>query len=120
MVALVVWQATQLPAFFSESRRAFFILAALAILADWQPFRIGQGSFLPGYVFPSICFAFGMLLVFGLAPALIVAFLAGLVGTARLRLPIQAAVLTIGRVLIAFLIADRVLRALGPSPIHFG
>jgi diguanylate cyclase (GGDEF)-like protein len=120
IVGLVVWQAIEFVAFFDEPRRAFYIVAALAILADWQPLRIGRGTFIPGYVFPSICFTFGLLLVFGTAPALIVAFLASLVATARLRLSFADAVPIIGRMLVAVTVAGLVLHALGPSPLHFG
>jgi diguanylate cyclase len=51
---------------------------------------------------------------------LIVAFLAAVVATARLRLPFGDAVLTIGWMLVAVTVAGLVLRALGPSPLRFG
>lgn len=118
--ALVIWQAVEFVPFFDTPRRAFYIIAALALLADLQPFRIGEGSFAPGYIFVSICFTFALLLLVGLAPALSVQFVASVIATTRLRLPIRDAIVVIGRLLFALTAASGVLDLIGPTPFRLG
>jgi EAL domain-containing protein (putative c-di-GMP-specific phosphodiesterase class I) len=119
-VGLVTWQSVEVVGFFDTPRPGFYIVAGLALLADTQPFRIGDESLQPAYVFISICFTFALLLLFGLAPALLVQFLASVIATIRLRLTFGEAVITVGRLLLALAAANLVLDLIGPTPFRIG
>jgi diguanylate cyclase (GGDEF)-like protein len=119
-VGLVVWQAVDVVSFLPTATRAFWIIAGLALLSDWQPLRVGEHGPQPAYVFVSVCFTFAILLVWGLAPAVCVQVLAALLGTIRLRLSFTEATLTIARLVLALTAANYVLELGKPTTFELG
>jgi diguanylate cyclase len=119
-VGLVAWQAVHVVAFLPTATRAFWILAGLALVSDWQPLRVGERGPQPAYVLVSACFTFAIMLVWGLAPALCVQVLAALLASIRLRLSFAGTTLTIARLVFALMAARLVMDLATPTTFALG
>ncbi|SNT06900.1 diguanylate cyclase (GGDEF) domain-containing protein [Asanoa hainanensis] len=75
---------SRLPETLPDLPAAFWVMAALAVLCDSQPFA-PPGRRQSSAVFPSICFTFAILLAWGLGPAVLVQAAAVAVSSWRLR-----------------------------------
>src|SRR5258706_15581096 len=77
-------QLPALPDFLRTAPLAFWLMAALAVLLDVRPFTPpGRRQISP--VFPSICFTFAALLIWGIGPAVLVQTVAVAASSARMR-----------------------------------
>ncbi|GAA1852707.1 cyclic Di-GMP phosphodiesterase RmdB [Asanoa iriomotensis] len=96
----------------------FWILAAVAVLADVRPIAGWDRRHKGSTVFLSICFCFGILLVWGLGPALVVQAIANLLGCLRARLSRRETALVLVRNTGGLAAADAVLWATGVGTLR--
>jgi diguanylate cyclase len=75
-----------LPGAFGALPRAFWVMAALAVLVDARPYVVANRR-ASSVVLPSICFTFAIALAWGFAPAVAVQLVAVTVAGARMRQP---------------------------------
>ncbi|MGA8117766.1 MAG: EAL domain-containing protein [Actinocatenispora sp.] len=91
----------------------FWLLTGLAALVDSRPFSpAGRGTRLVR-VFPSVCFGFTVLLLWGLPAAALLSVVAVLASSWRLRAASWRAAFNIGQYVLAYAVADLMLRTLG-------
>ncbi len=98
----------------------FWTLAALALIGDARPFALSGDRRFPTTIYPSVCFSFAVLLVWGPVPAVAVQAVAAVAGTIRLRMSVGTALFTVGRLVCAMTAAAAVLWLLGPAPFRLG
>ncbi|SNT65501.1 diguanylate cyclase (GGDEF) domain-containing protein [Asanoa hainanensis] len=96
----------------------FWILAAIAIASDLRPVAEWDRRHPGSAVFLSICFSFGILLIWGLAPAVVVQATANVLGCARSRVPVRDATLVVVRNCGGLAAAAGVLRLTGVGPLR--
>ncbi len=105
LVALRSTTPTGLP---HPAGTAFWLMAALAVVSDVRPFTPpGPRQISP--VFPSICFTFAILLIWGLWPAVAVQTVAVAASSVRMRHRPWRAAFNAGQYAVAFAAADLVL-----------
>ncbi len=80
----------------TRTNQGFWIMAALAVLADARPVTL-PGRWNTAAIYPSICFTFAIMLIYGTAPAVIVQCLAVIVSSWRLRHAAWRAVFNMGQ-----------------------
>jgi diguanylate cyclase (GGDEF)-like protein len=100
-----------------RSTYVFWILAGLAVLGDARPVTPG-GSRSAAVVFPSICFTFAILLMWGFEAAVLVQTAAVAVSSIRLRHRLWRATFNASQYALAFAAASLVLRL--SSGLPFG
>jgi diguanylate cyclase (GGDEF)-like protein len=100
-VAVFAPQLHALPDFLSTAPAAFWLMASLAVVLDVWPFR-PPGPRQTSAVFPSICFTFAALLIWGLGPAVLVQTVAVAASSARMRYRPWRAAFNAGQYAIAF------------------
>ncbi|GGJ83855.1 GGDEF-domain containing protein [Pilimelia anulata] len=93
----------------------FWLMATLAVVSDARPF-VPPGRRRTSAIFPSICFAFAILLQWGLGAAVAVQAAAVVVAAVRQRHAIWRAVFNLGQYTLALAAADLVLRLGGQAP----
>jgi diguanylate cyclase (GGDEF)-like protein len=124
IVCLLAFAITsaRLPALAATVRTAgggFWLMAALAVLADARPFTpAARRQTSP--VFPSVCFAFAILLTWGYGPAVAVAVAAVVVSSARLRHRAWRIAFNSGQYALAYAAAWAVIRVTGAMPVWAG
>jgi diguanylate cyclase (GGDEF)-like protein len=82
--AIVIPQLSNLAVIGHQAPSTYWLLAVLAVLADLRPLP-PPGGRPASAVFPSICFTFAILLMWGVAPAVVVQTAAVVVSSIRLR-----------------------------------
>ncbi|GAA5182206.1 cyclic Di-GMP phosphodiesterase RmdB [Rugosimonospora acidiphila] len=107
---------TTLPGFLRSASGAFWLMAALAVLLDVWPLR-PPGPRQTSPVFPSICFTFATLLIWGIGPAVLVQTVAVAASAARMRYTPWRAAFNAGQYAVAFGAAALVLRLAGATPL---
>jgi diguanylate cyclase len=97
----------------------YWVLAAMAIIGDSRPVKPpgGRSSL---NVFPSICFTFAILLIWGFAPAVVVQTAAVAVSSIRLRHRLWRAAFNAGQYAISFAAASLVLGLSEGAPFSPG
>jgi diguanylate cyclase (GGDEF)-like protein len=107
-VALVAPRSTDLTSGPHPAGTAFWLMAVLAVISDVRPFTPpGPRQLSP--VFPSICFTFAILLIWGLGPAVAVQIVAVVASSVRMRHRPWRAAFNAGQYAVAFAAADAVL-----------
>ncbi|WP_246002387.1 putative bifunctional diguanylate cyclase/phosphodiesterase [Allorhizocola rhizosphaerae] len=94
-IALTVSDFSGLPTL-GRVNQGFWIMAAFAVLADARPVTL-PGKWNTAAIFPSICFTFAIMLIYGTAPAVIVQCLAVIVSSWRLRHAAWRAIFNMGQ-----------------------
>jgi diguanylate cyclase (GGDEF)-like protein len=116
--ALVAVPAAQLPGQVGALPAAFWLMAAIAAVADARPFTPpGRRQTLA--VFPSVCLTFGIMLAWGVGPAIAVQAVAVAVASWRMRHAAWRAVFNVGQYALALGAADLVLRLGGLRPYPY-
>src|SRR5690606_10340130 len=95
---------------------AFWLMAALAAIADTHPFTPRGRQWLGPTAYPSVCFGFAILLAYGLGSAVAVQAVAVMAGALRTRPTPRRLVLLAGEYAIAYATAEVVLRVGGLRP----
>jgi diguanylate cyclase (GGDEF)-like protein len=104
--------ASGLPEFLSGAPSTFWLMAALAVLADGRPLAtLGRRRMSP--IYPSICFSFAIQLAWGFAPAVLVQATAVAVSSLLLRHALWRAVFNISQYTLAFAASAAVLTLAG-------
>jgi diguanylate cyclase len=107
-VALVALRSTHPAVVPHPAGTAFWLMAALAVVSDVRPFTPpGPRQISP--VFPSICFTFAILLIWGLVPAVAVQTVAVVASSVRMGHRPWRAAFNAGQYAVAFATADLVL-----------
>jgi len=107
-IAVVAPQSTHLNAGPHPLPTAFWLMAVLAVFSDVRPFTPpGPRQLSP--VFPSICFTFAILLIWGIGPAVAVQTVAVAASSVRMRHRLWRAAFNAGQYAVAFAAADLVL-----------
>jgi diguanylate cyclase len=107
-VAVVAPQSTHLNGGPHPVPAAFWLMAVLAVFSDARPFTPpGPRQLSP--VFPSICFTFAILLIWGIGPAVAVQTVAVGASSVRMRHRLWRAAFNAGQYAVAFAAADLVL-----------
>jgi diguanylate cyclase (GGDEF)-like protein len=101
------------------SRRIYWLLAALAILADARPL-VPPGARAALTVFPSICFTFAVLLMWGFSAAVVVQTAAVAVSSFRLRHRVWRAAFNASQYALSFGAASLILRLSDGNPFAPG
>ncbi|GIH13530.1 putative bifunctional diguanylate cyclase/phosphodiesterase [Rugosimonospora africana] len=115
-LAVFAPQVPGLPDFLRSAPAAFWLMGALAVLLDVSPLR-PPGPRQTSPVFPSICFTFATLLVWGLGPAVLVQTVAVAAASARMRYRPWRAAFNAGQYAVAFGAAALVLRLAEAEPL---
>jgi diguanylate cyclase (GGDEF)-like protein len=100
-LAVFAPHAPDLPEFLRTAPAAFWLMASLAVLLDVWPFS-PPGPRQTSPVFPSICFTFAALLIWGIGPAVLVQTVAVAASSARMRYRPWRAAFNAGQYAIAF------------------
>ncbi len=90
-----------LPEVLSRAPSGLYITAALAVLADAMPVSL-PGKWNTAAIFLSVTFTFAIMLVYGVAPAVVVQALAVAVSSWRLKHALWRAVFNLGQYTLAF------------------
>ncbi len=98
----------------------FWVLAALAVIADLRPLPVPWTRRRLGTIFVSVCFTSAIMLLWGAGPAIVVQAAAVLGASLRLRLSVARTAFTVARFALALLAADAVLDLFGPPPFALG
>ena len=98
----------------------FWVLAALAVIADLRPFPVPGTRRRVATIFLSICFTFAIMLLWGAGPAIAVQTVAVTGAALRQRLSVARTVFIVGRFVLALVAADAVLDLFGPPPFALG
>ncbi|HEX2355132.1 MAG TPA: EAL domain-containing protein [Micromonosporaceae bacterium] len=110
--ALLAVPLARLPSQLDDLPAAFWLMAALAVVADSRPFT-PPGRRQSSAIFPSICFVFAILLVWGIGPAIAVQAAAVAVSSWRMRHAAWRAVFNVGQYGLALAAAEGVMRVAG-------
>lgn len=94
---------------------AFWLMAALAAIADTHPFTPSRRRQGPA-AYPSVCFTFAILLAFGFGPAVAVQAVAVVVAALRTRPTLRRMALVAAEYAAAFAAAELMLWLVGPRP----
>lgn len=97
--ALLVTALDGLPSL-SRANQGFWIMAALAVLADIRPVTL-PGRWNTAAIYPSVCFTFAIMLIYGTVPAVLAQAVAVAVSSWRLRHAAWRAAFNIGQYAIA-------------------
>jgi diguanylate cyclase (GGDEF)-like protein len=113
---------TRLPGLADSVRHlsaGFWLMAALAVLADAQPLRPSARRQISP-VYPSICFTFAILLTWGLTPAVAVQVVAAVVSAIRARHRVWRAAFNASQYALAFAAGWGILRLGGVPAVSVG
>ena len=121
-VAALCLLAPQIPGlghFLHHAPAAYWVLAVLGVLADSRPFT-PPGLRPTAAVFPSICFTFAILLMYGFSEAVIVQVAAVIVSSIRLKHAPWRAAFNAGQYTLSFAAAAAVLSLTAGKPFAPG
>jgi diguanylate cyclase (GGDEF)-like protein len=117
-LALVIPAAPELRDVPAHSPATYWLLATLAVVADLRPFPPPGGQ--RSVVFPSICFTFAILLMWGFAPAVVVQTAAVIASAVRMQHAPWRAAFNAAQYAVSFGAAAAVLLAASGMPFAPG
>lgn len=117
-LALILWFPSAWAALVSGPRE-YWLLGALAVIADLLPFSFSSDR-RPPTVYVSVALTFAIVLLWGIGPALVVQAVATTVAASRMRLPPTSALFTAARLLLALVAAGWVVDIVGPTAFGIG